>query len=186
ALGYRNREELNAAKFVENPFWDPDADPAHMRRMYRTGDLGHLRGDGRFAFLGRMDRQVKVGGVRMELGEIERALLGVEGVVEAAVVVDDRADPARLAGFYTAHRELPDRQVRAELAETLMPHMVPSVLCRTDALPTSTAGKLDHRALLERLPAARRQAERPAPSATPVEERVARLWRRVLDTEHVD
>src|SRR5690606_4560838 len=58
ALGYRNREELNAAKFVENPFWDPDADPAHMRRMYRTGDLGHLRGDGRFAFLGRTDRQV--------------------------------------------------------------------------------------------------------------------------------
>ncbi|THV24622.1 non-ribosomal peptide synthetase/type I polyketide synthase [Glycomyces paridis] len=182
AVGYLNRDELNAAHFVENPYYDPEADPDHMRRMYRTGDLGHLRADGRFAFIRRIDRQVKVGGVRMELGEIEQALLRVEGVVEAAVLVDDSAVPVRLAGCYTGAAE--PAQVREALSRHLMPHLVPSALVRLEGLPTSAAGKLDRRALKALLPA--RVAAAPVAAASPVQERVAGLWRRVLGTAEVD
>jgi amino acid adenylation domain-containing protein len=203
-VGYLNRDELNAEHFVDNPFFDDACDPEHMRRMYRTGDLGHLREDGRFAFVRRIDRQVKVGGVRMELGEIEQALLRTEGVVEAAVVIDDVVPP-RLVGFYTtrgstgANTELTSADVRASLARVLEPQMIPSVLVAIDALPLSTAGKLDRRALTERLAGMRAQAGeqatgRPsarttgtaAPGRTPVTERVAALWRTVLGTSTPD
>ncbi|UZN02618.1 non-ribosomal peptide synthetase/type I polyketide synthase [Cellulomonas sp. S1-8] len=220
-VGYLNRDELNAQQFVANPFFDDARDPEHMRRMYRTGDLGHLREDGRFAFIRRIDRQVKVGGVRMELGEIEQALLRTEGVVEAAVVIDDGVVPPRLAGFYTtrastgASTEPTTADVRAALARTLEPQMIPSVLLAIDALPTSTAGKLDRRALKEQLAAMRAQAGAApglpapgdqavaspdaqatrgssartgtaAPGGTPVTERVAALWRTVLGTSTLD
>ncbi|GAB3166434.1 hypothetical protein GCM10027059_25500 [Myceligenerans halotolerans] len=157
AVGYLNRDELNATQFVENPFFDDASDPEHMRRMYRTGDLGHLREDGRFAFVRRIDRQVKVGGVRMELGEIEHALLRTEGVAEAAVVIDDDVVPPRLAGFYTTRAAtgtatpLTAAGVRAALARRLEPQMIPPVLVALEALPTSTAGKLNRRALKEQL-----------------------------------
>nr|WP_232805820.1 non-ribosomal peptide synthetase/type I polyketide synthase [Glycomyces xiaoerkulensis] len=185
AAGYLNRDELNATRFVENPFFDPEEDPAHMRRMYRTGDLGYLRSDGRFAFIRRIDDQVKVGGVRMELGEVERALLDADGVVEAAAVVDDEAVPARLAGFFTAGEDVPAERVRAALARNLMPQMIPSVLMRVEALPTSAAGKLDRRALKRRLPSAR-EAGAAAPAGSPAQERIAGLWRRVLGNDEID
>ncbi|GAB4084611.1 hypothetical protein GCM10028784_12410 [Myceligenerans cantabricum] len=207
-VGYLNRDELTAQQFAENPFFDEASDPEHMRRMYRTGDLGHLREDGRFAFLRRIDRQVKVGGVRMELGEVEQALLRTDGVVEAAVVIDDEVVPPRLAGFYTtqaptgADAGLTTAGVRAALARSLEPQMIPSVLVPMDALPTSTAGKLNRRALREQLadrstaapdvsgatgasavPAAAAPAATGGTSAT---ERVAALWRTALGTSALD
>ncbi|RPF22281.1 non-ribosomal peptide synthetase/type I polyketide synthase [Myceligenerans xiligouense] len=182
--GYLNRDELTAAQFVENPFFDEDSDPAHMRRMYRTGDLGYLREDGRFAFVGRIDRQVKIGGVRMELGEIEQALLRTEGVVEAAVVIDDDVVPPRLAGFYTTRGaagaagertggELTMADVRAALARVLEPQMVPSVLVALEELPTSTAGKLNRRALREQLTAMHQEAAADGAAAQPAPGRTA-------------
>ncbi|WP_156937624.1 non-ribosomal peptide synthetase/type I polyketide synthase [Haloglycomyces albus] len=183
ALGYLNRAELNADRFVENPFFDPESDPAHMRRMYRTGDLGYLRADGRFAFMRRMDRQVKVGGVRIELGEIEQALLHVDGVVEAAVVVDEGVTPSRLAGFFTARGEVTPEDVRDALGETLMPHLIPAPLLKLEALPTTAAGKLDRRDLAELLSQVR---ESTGSAASAHEERIAGLWRRVLGTADVD
>ena len=207
-VGYVNRDELTAEQFVENPFFDDAGDPEHMRRLYRTGDLGHLRADGRFAFVRRIDRQVKVGGVRMELGEIEQALLRTEGVVEAAVLVDDDVVPPRLAGFYTtrgaagANTELTRADVRAALARSLEPQLIPSVLVAIEALPLSTAGKLDRRALKEQLAGMRAQVSAQvgarstsgssarigttAPGDTPVTERVAALWRTVLGTSTLD
>ncbi|WP_133884458.1 non-ribosomal peptide synthetase/type I polyketide synthase [Glycomyces sp. NRRL B-16210] len=184
AVGYLNRDELNAAQFVENPYYDPETDPPHLRRMYRTGDLGYLRADGRFAFIRRIDRQVKVGGVRMELGEVEQALLRAEGVVEAAALVDDAGPAPRLAGFFTAREGVTVESVREALAQTLMSNMIPSPLVKLEALPTSAAGKLDRRALKELLP--RGGAAQVTAAASPVQERVAELWRRVLGLAEVD
>ncbi|MFD0556986.1 amino acid adenylation domain-containing protein [Stackebrandtia endophytica] len=181
AAGYLNRDELTADRFVTNPFFDPATDPEHMRRMYRTGDLGHLRADGRLAFIRRIDRQVKVGGVRMELGEIEQALLRTDGVLEAAVVVDDASTPPRLAGFYTGVTEV--AAVRASLAESLLPHMIPSPLVKLAELPRSSAGKLDHRALTERLSTTRPTAAAPRSA---LQERVAQRWRQVLGVTDLD
>ncbi len=186
AVGYLNRDELNATQFVTNPFYDPATDPEHMQRMYRTGDLGYLRSDGRFAFIRRIDRQVKVGGVRMELGEVEQALLRADGVVEAAVVIDDDVTPPRLAGFFTADGSVSIDTVRATLAQSLMPHMVPSLLFKLDSLPTSSAGKLDQRALKEHLSRSRSAGLTTKATQSPIQERIAGLWRKVLGTENID
>ncbi|GAA1848824.1 non-ribosomal peptide synthetase/type I polyketide synthase [Myceligenerans crystallogenes] len=208
AVGYLNRPELNATQFVDNPLYDPETDPPHMRRLYRTGDLGYLREDGRFAFMRRIDRQVKVGGVRMELGDVEQAILRVDGVVEAAAIVDDTITPPRLAAFFTTRADgdatgpAPD-VVRAELARTLEPQMVPSVLVPMAELPTSTAGKLDRRALTSHLSTLRDQPTAVSPPPAPPEtaapadtavntdnatvtDRVTTLWRTVLETPDID
>ena len=177
-VGYLNREELTARQFVDNPFFDAESDPAHMRRMYRTGDLGFLRPDGRFAFSRRIDRQVKVGGLRVELGEIEQALHHIDGVVEAAVLVDESTAEPRLAGFYASESPVPADRVRASLGEVLISQFIPSVLMQVDALPTSAAGKLDRvalRALLDQ------QNDHPVASVTTtVVTRIAGLWQDVL------
>ncbi|WP_201612609.1 non-ribosomal peptide synthetase/type I polyketide synthase [Gulosibacter hominis] len=198
AVGYLNRDELNARQFIENPFFDAAVDPEHQSRMYRTGDLGYLREDGKFAFLRRIDRQVKVGGVRIELGEVEHALHEVDGVIEAAVVVDESTGTARLAAFFTAHNALPVPELRRQLGRTLMPNQIPAILVQVDALPTSAAGKLDRRALLARLAAGDNAAgdtaaanPLPAPMTEPADETASysvvtalrTLWQEVLGTD---
>ncbi|MFT4296636.1 MAG: amino acid adenylation domain-containing protein, partial [Micropruina sp.] len=175
AVGYLNRDELNARHFVDNPFYRPAVDADHQRRMYRTGDRGFLREDGRFAFLRRMDRQVKIGGVRIELGEVEQALHGVDEVVEAAAVVQDTPAGARLVAFFTAARTVPADRLRAALGAVLMKSHLPSLFVQLEKLPTSAAGKLDRRALLALLAerdeqppddaAATRPATQPGPGA---------------------
>ena len=177
-VGYLNREELTAEQFVENPFFDADIDPAYMRRMYRTGDLGFLRPDGRFAFSRRIDRQVKVGGLRVELGEIEQALNHIDGVVEAAVLVDESTAEPRLAGFYASGSPIPADRVRASLGKVLISQFIPSVLMQVEALPTSAAGKLDRAALHALLSQQNNRSDTSA--TTTVATRVADLWQDVL------
>lgn len=151
AVGYLNRDELNDRHFIANPFFDEASDHDRMRRMYRTGDLGYLREDGRFAFLRRIDRQVKIGGVRIELGEIEHALHALEGVIEAAVVVDGSSGIDRLVAFFTAYRPMSASELRQALTASLLPNRIPSLFTQLTALPTSAAGKLDRRSLLSLL-----------------------------------
>lgn len=184
--GYLGRPELNATHFVANPFFDPQTDPPFIGRMYRTGDLGYLRPDGRLAFARRIDRQVKVGGVRMELGEIEQALLRADGVVEAAVLVDDSRVPARLVGFFTGVATV--EGIRSALSATLMPQMIPSLLIAMESLPLSPAGKLDRRALLAHLADIRAADGTVAGSGTgsATAQRIVARWRRVLETDAID
>lgn len=87
ARGYLNRDELTKEKFVQNPFYREGIDPKWYQYMYRTGDLARWTADGTIEFLGRMDFQVKVRGVRLELEEIEKVLSEYEGIVQAVVVV---------------------------------------------------------------------------------------------------
>ncbi|MDO5093115.1 MAG: amino acid adenylation domain-containing protein [Propionibacteriaceae bacterium] len=176
--GYLNQEDLNARQFVPNPLFNESSDPDVMRRMYRTGDLGYLRSDGRFAFLRRMDRQVKVGGLRVELGEIERAMLGVPGIVEAAALVDESMGEPRLVGFYAADSEISPEQIRAALGTALITQFIPSVLIQVEALPTSAAGKLNRAALRELI--GRPEAPTAQLAVDAVADRIAALWQKVL------
>jgi amino acid adenylation domain-containing protein len=141
ALGYLNRPELTAERFVPDPFADtPGA------RLYRTGDLARWRPDGALEYLGRADAQVKIRGVRIEPGEIEHVLLAHPGVREAAVVVrpDERGDPALVA---YAVGTAGDAELRGFVRERLPAVMVPSAVVVLDALPLLSSGKLDRRAL---------------------------------------
>jgi acyl-coenzyme A synthetase/AMP-(fatty) acid ligase len=117
--------------------------------MYRTGDLARRRHDGGLEYLGRVDRQIKVRGYRIEPAEVEGALL-THPLVTGAVVTaatDDRGRvhlAAHVAGDLTGTT---DPALRAHLAETLPPYMLPRQFVRVDRFPTTTSGKVDRAAL---------------------------------------
>ena len=143
--GYLNRPELTAEKFVDDPF-----NPSEKARMYRTGDLGRWLDDGNAEYLGRNDFQVKLRGLRVELGEIEAKLMECTGVREAVVVArEDRPGDKRLVAYLVAHEtgKLNGAHLREQLRAALPEYMVPSAFVTMKALPLSPNGKLDRRAL---------------------------------------
>ncbi|MFD3842015.1 amino acid adenylation domain-containing protein [Streptomyces sp. NPDC058642] len=141
-LGYVNDPDNNAAAFFTDPF-DQDSPTG---RLYRTGDLARFE-DGVVHYLGRVDRQVKVAGVRMELDEIEVVLRRHPAVDECAVVVPVVDGRPELAACYTLLNPVPAEELRAYLADSLPEAMVPRRLTELDALPLTQNGKTDHRAL---------------------------------------
>src|SRR5262249_3780845 len=115
-------------------------------RLFKTGDLGRFDADGVIEYLGRLDRQVKVRGNRVELGEVEGALTAHPDVREAVVVGRKEA----LVGYVvpSAHRPT-ERALRAFLRQTLPEYMVPSRIVFLDAFPLTPNGKVDVLALPE-------------------------------------
>ncbi|GAA3016874.1 hypothetical protein GCM10010519_53520 [Streptomyces lactacystinicus] len=142
-IGYVGRPALTAQRFV--------ADPAGTgRRMYRTGDRVRLRPDGTIDYLGRVDRQIKIRGYRVELGEIEAALAAHPEVRTAAVVLHATATAGdQLVGYVVPEGESAPRarELQEHLGGVLPSFMVPSAFVTLDAMPLSVNGKVDHRAL---------------------------------------
>ncbi len=146
AFGYLRRETLTAERFIDDPF---SAEPG--ARMYRTGDRVRWRDDGTIEFFGRVDDQVKINGVRVELGEIENALLAQPSVSDAAVTLygDPETGGRRLCAYVVGNQGRAPRieDVRAGLAQTLPIAVIPSVFVPMDALPLTPSRKVDRRAL---------------------------------------
>jgi len=180
SLGYYNQSELTRAVFVQNPFSD---DPQDI--VYKTGDLGRILGDGNFEFLGRKDFQVKVRGMRVELGEIENLLRDLKGVKDAVVVVaKDAREEQFLCAYVVAEPVLEMSGLRDDLLAYLPANTVPSVFVRLDALPLTLNGKVDRRALPS--PEKERPKQTPyAPPQTPTEETLALIWSELLGIERV-
>ncbi|MGV9405991.1 amino acid adenylation domain-containing protein [Streptomyces sp. NPDC003667] len=183
ALGYLGRPELTESRFVPHPF---SADPG--ARVYRTGDLVKWLPDGRLVYLGRMDDQVKLRGHRVELGEIENALLSRPDVAAATVVVrEDVPGDRRLVAYLVpaGGTGVPVAAVRTALARELPAHMVPARYVVLERLPLTPNGKVDRRAL----PAP--EGHRPDLSAaftaprTPTERAVAGIWAELLGVDAV-
>jgi len=143
ARGYLERPELTAARFVKNPFGTGD-------RMYRSGDMVRRLPSGALEYLGREDEQVKVRGFRIELAEIEAALLQHPAIRQvAALTFTDGSGERRLAACLVPHGEtVPNRrQLRDHLAKLLPAFMIPAVYRQVPELPLTTNGKLDRRRL---------------------------------------
>jgi hypothetical protein len=143
ASGYHGMPEATARAFVQNP-----AHGAWPDRVYRTGDVGRFRADGALEFRGRVDRQVKLRGQRLELGEVEAVLARHPAVEECAVELLTAADgDQRLVAYAVAREDLAAGELRSWLAGELPSFMVPNVLLLPAALPRTTTGKVDHAAL---------------------------------------
>ncbi len=180
--GYLGRPELTAERFLSDPFAGEDW------RMYRTGDLVTRLPDGAIDFVGRADGQVKIRGFRIEVGEIEAVLAKQPSVRACAVVA--RRDPARgvelVAYVVPSAADFNAPALRMALAAQLPDFMVPARWMRLEALPITTNGKLDRRALPE--PANERPAGLPHPYAAPAsprEREVAAVFARVLGIDRV-
>jgi amino acid adenylation domain-containing protein len=176
--GYLNRPGLNRAAFVDGP---PGAG-----RLYRSGDLARRLPGGELEYLGRLDHQVKIRGLRIEPGEIEHALREHPRVEDTAVVAYAAdGDDTRLAGYVVLADPPPAvADLRAHLAARLPAHLVPAVFVPLDALPLSANGKLDRAAL----PAPRQQTapvRGPGP-LSPAEARIAAVFADVLGSTPVD
>ncbi|WP_067838203.1 non-ribosomal peptide synthetase, partial [Nocardia lijiangensis] len=176
ARGYHGRAELSADRFVADPYG-----PAGSR-MYRTGDLVRRNRDGQLEYLGRSDFQVKLRGQRIELGEIEAALLAADVRAAAVRVFAHPAGELLVAYVVT---DLPEAEVAAVLVErlraTLPSYMVPAAYVALAAMPLTSSGKLDRKALPDPVLAAK---EFRAP-VTAAERAVAEVFAEVLGLDRV-
>lgn len=179
--GYWRRSDLTEAAFSSDP-------EGGVERIYRMGDLGRLQADGCLVHLGRKDLQVKVKGHRIEVAEVEMALLDHPIVKEAVVVArEDQAGERRLVAYLlpTAQPVPPVNELRSFLNERLPDYMIPSAWMFLDAFPLAPNGKVDRLAL----PAP--GGTRPVLDAafvsprTPVEEALASIWAEVLGLDQV-
>ena len=200
ARGYLGQPALTAERFTPCPFGEPGS------RMYATGDVAVWLASGQLQFVGRLDRQVKIRGLRVELGEIEHALGTFPGVRQSAVVVKEATGGPRLDAYLVLDRNRPadgsidasdttdtsadsagsdvDRDaLLAHLSEHVPLHMFPSTFTVLDALPLNTSGKLDHSRLPE---PAFFDALSHLPPASETERTIAEIWRELLDVEIED
>ncbi len=181
ARGYLNRPELTQQRFISHPF-------APGTRLYRTGDLAQYLPNGELEYLGRIDNQVKIRGFRIELGEIETTLSQYPRVRETVVLVrEDIANDRRLVAYIVFDREsdFSANKLRHFLKQKLPEYMLPSAFVFLEALPLTSNGKVDRRAL----PA----PENLRPELTTnyqaphseVEKTIAKVWKQVLQLEKV-
>ena len=180
ARGYLSRPELTEEKFVANPF-EPGG------RMYKTGDLARWLEDGNIQYLGRIDTQVKIRGFRIELGEIEARLNQYPGIQESAVAPQGEGAEKWLIAFYRAKEttadhlvQLPNEELRAHLLRTLPEYMAPAAFVSLAAIPLSSNGKVDRRALTRMDVAMESGREYLAPR-NETEKRLVEIWVEVLN-----
>jgi amino acid adenylation domain-containing protein len=170
--GYLFDPEKTARAFLPDPFSSvPGA------RMYKTGDLVCYRSDGNLEYRGRLDHQVKIRGYRIELGEIE-AVLSQHPAVRQAVVLAREDEPGEkyLAAYVSVRKEtlLDSSDLRSFLEARLPAHMVPTCTTLLEALPVTSNGKIDRRALPA--PTDSRPADESTESGSPIEKKIAAIW----------
>ncbi|MDO6434620.1 amino acid adenylation domain-containing protein [Flavitalea sp. BT771] len=175
-LGYWKKEEQTALRFVQHSFGEG--------RLYRTGDRGKWLPNGRVKYMGRLDDQVKIRGYRIEPGEIEEALLGVEGIHEAAIVAaPDRSGSRKLVAYVVTSDAWDQENIQSLLARRLPGYMVPETYIRVSALPLTAHGKTDRRKLAELPLAGQEPAYRPPLSD--LEIRLSEEWRTLLGRSRI-
>ncbi|MCG8615929.1 MAG: amino acid adenylation domain-containing protein [Desulfobacterales bacterium] len=181
ALGYLNRPDLTAGKFIHTEIL------GESRRIYRTGDLARVLPGGDIEFIGRMDNQVKLRGFRIEPGEIESALHRIPQVKAAVVALHDTGDDKELVAYLTP-KDTPDKagsltpaNLRELLNQQLPDYMIPAHFIVLDRLPLTDSGKVDRMAL----PAPRQERIAGEKPATPTETLLAGLWTIILRCDGV-
>jgi aspartate racemase len=175
ARGYVDRPQLTVERFVQARLA-----PGVEERLYRTGDLARWLSDGTLEFLGRLDDQVKVRGHRVELGDVEAALIQHPRIREAAAVARRGADgEPQLVAYLVSDDPLDPRELREFAGRALPEYMVPAAFVTLERLPLAASGKVDRAALPEPV------SSQPSPETTveprdDLERRLVRIWQDVL------
>lgn len=173
ARGYRNRPDITAEKFIQNP-----ANPA--QRLYRTGDLARLDNNQNIEFLGRIDSQVKLRGFRIELNEIENVLMQHARIKQAVVALHHIDKPILVA--YMVMNEETDINVKElkHYLQTHLPHyMIPEIFEHVHAFPCLASGKVDRKSLP--LPKTNAHQTHYVPPTTDLERQIATSWEAVFN-----
>jgi amino acid adenylation domain-containing protein len=209
ARGYLNRPELTAERFDQD-LWDYhdyrdekkedyqkfirgfrghsfQREPPDRRRLYRTGDLARWLPEGNIEFLGRIDHQVQINGIRIELEEVERVLLAHKDIKEAVVVasIDENGEPY-LCAFVKAACDLAQSDFRRVLTRELPHYMIPGRFIELETLPLTPTGKVDRKLLklIDMETKENRQVKYAAPR-TELEIQIADIWKEVLHRDEV-
>ncbi|GAA0279997.1 hypothetical protein GCM10010302_17190 [Streptomyces polychromogenes] len=169
--------------FALSGYLGADQGGFRLPHRYRTGDLGRMGADGTLVLLGRRDQQVKVSGVRIELGAVEEALRSHPSVHDACAVTADHDGTAVLGAYVVTDVPVGDEELRAHAALHLPAGHLPSVVVRLSQVPRTLSGKVDRRALPP-LTAARPTAGQDAPR-TELERGIAALWCELLHLPEV-
>jgi amino acid adenylation domain-containing protein len=185
ARGYLNRPELTAQRFVPDPF------AASGSLLYRSGDVGRRRADGQLIYLGRNDSQVKINGFRIELGEVEAAIAEYPGIRQVCVIAHaDHTGRSRLAAYFVADGDAPiaTHSVSEFLAALKPAQMLPAFYIQVPSIPLTHNGKVDRAALPAPTAGSHTHASvaPAARSGTPMQDRVATIWREVLEAPSLD
>ncbi len=182
ARGYLGEDRLTQERFVDNPFTGRAGD-----RLFKTAERGRYLPDGNVQWIGRMDRQMNIRGLRIEPDEIEAALARHPAVKNAAAIIRESGGDKKLVAYFTCDHESEPRasELRRHLRTTLPQYMIPAAFVRLDGFPLTPNGKVDYRAL-------------PAPDGldapsstgyvaprTPMEKLIAEVWREVLGVERI-
>jgi amino acid adenylation domain-containing protein len=180
ARGYLNRSDLTKEKFIPNPFSND-----RQARLYKSGDLARYLPNGNIEYLGRIDRQVKLRGFRIEIGEIEAAIYQHPEIREAVVIVrEDRQDDKRLVGYVVSQStDISALELRNLLKAKLPDYMIPSAFVVLEKFPLTANGKIDRRALPAPDTSSYIQDRCYQPPGTPTEEVVAAVWLEILGVE---
>ena len=183
SLGYLNREELTAARFIQNPFNSNE-------RLYRSGDIAIREKNGALLYLGRNDDQIQLRGFRVELGEISHRLENYPLVKEAFVLaIKDGHRDDRLVGFYTLKGEIEPTQNELEnwLGATLAEYMIPKQIYKIQKFPLTNNGKIDREELrkIESSLVNNTINESFVEPQTELEKNMAKIWCQILEVEKV-
>ncbi|MBD1379486.1 non-ribosomal peptide synthetase [Metabacillus arenae] len=181
ALGYLNQPGLTADSFLPDPFSDePGA------RMYKTGDFVSYSSSGEFQFLGRQDDQFKIRGFRVEIGEIEKAILSLPEVKDVLVLVDTSAGIKNLAAYITVGSETSQAKIKSALESKLSDYMIPKFIIFIDEFPLLTNGKVDRKAL-PKIEAKYLESDHSSyrPPSSRNQQIMTEIWEEVLQIERV-
>ena len=183
ARGYWRQAELTGERFVENRIA-----PERSARLYKTGDLGRWRRDGELEYLGRIDSEVKVRGMRIDLREIETVLGAEEGIEEAVVELRGEGEEQGVLVAYVVAREkgaVKAGELKRYLRTKLPEHMVPARYVQVEKMPLLASGKVNRRALGEQEEGEELAEEELVGPRTEVEGKLAEMWKELLKRKEV-
>jgi len=176
--GYYKNKKLNNQTFIQNPLTDKED------IVYKTGDIGRYLKSGDIEILGRADNQVKINGVRVELGEVEGAMLSLNGIDKAVVMAISNEKGHTELVAYHINNDISTDQIRNKLKDLLNPELIPSYFICLDEFPLNINGKVDRKSLPKpkALELSLEDIERPKGT---FEERLANIWKKVLELDVV-